>query len=133
MSQLRSKPPAILVVDDDAGLRESLSALLRSLDYRVSTAANCAEALLELAAQPLDLVLTDIYMVGGDGLELINAMRTLGHRIPIVAMSGGSLQFDTDHLEIARRLGASATVAKPFRVAQLVETIDRAAAGHLAA
>jgi CheY-like chemotaxis protein len=90
--------------------------------------------MLELNALRPDVVLTDIFMVGGDGFELINAMRNFGHDIPIVAMSGGAFQFDAlNQLEVARRLGATATIAKPFRAAHLVETIDRAAAGHLAA
>jgi CheY-like chemotaxis protein len=124
----------VLVVDDDAGLRESVRALLSSMGYLVSTAANSAEAMLELGAQRPDIVLTDIYMVGGDGFELINAMRSFGYDIPIVAMSSGTFQFEVmDHLETARRLGATATLAKPFRAAHLVETIDRVVAGRVAA
>jgi len=128
------KCPHVLVVDDDPGLCESIRALLSSMGYAVNTAANSVEALRKLDASRPDVVLTDIFMIGGDGFELINAMRSFEQSIPIVAMSGGALQFDTaEQLQIARHLGASATIAKPFRAAHLIETIDRAAAGRIAA
>jgi CheY-like chemotaxis protein len=134
MAQIRRSACVVLVVDDDAGLRESIRALLSSMGYVVSTAANSGEALLELGALRPDVVLTDIYMYGGDGFELINAMRSFGHEIPIVAMSGGMQPFGVaDQLGIAQRLGATATIAKPFRAAHLVETIDRAVANRLVA
>jgi CheY-like chemotaxis protein len=124
----------ILVVDDDAGLRDSIRALLESLGFLVSTAANAREAIREVGAQRPDVILTDIYMPEGDGYELISAMRSFGETIPIIAMSGGALQFGVeDHLGMAKRLGAEATLAKPFRAAALVETVDRAIGQRLAA
>jgi CheY-like chemotaxis protein len=124
----------ILVVDDDAGLRDSIRALLESLGFLVSTAANAREAIREVGAQRPDVILTDIYMPEGDGYELISAMRSFGETIPIIAMSGGALQFGVeDHLGMAKRLGAEATLAKPFRAAALVETVDRAIGNRLAA
>ena len=124
----------ILVVDDDAGLRDSIRALLESMGFLVSTAGNAWEAICEVGAQRPDLILTDIYMPEGDGYELISAMRNFGEAIPIVAMSGGALQYGVeDHLGIAKRLGAEATLSKPFRAAALVETVDRAIDGRLVA
>jgi CheY-like chemotaxis protein len=117
----------VLVVDDDAGLRDSIRALLESMGFLVSTAANALEAIVEVGAQRPDVILTDIYMPQGDGYELISAMRSFGEAIPIVAMSGGALQFGVDdHLGMAKRLGAEATLCKPFRAAALIETVDRA-------
>jgi CheY-like chemotaxis protein len=116
----------VLVVDDDADLRHSIRALLESMGFLVSTAANACEAIAELGAQRPDLILTDIYMPESDGYELITTLRSFGDTIPIVAMSGGAFQFDLqDHLGMAKRLGAHATLAKPFRSAALVETVDR--------
>jgi CheY-like chemotaxis protein len=134
MIPLRRDARRVLLVEDDAGLCESLRALLSTMGYDVRTAAGSTEALVALNAQRPDVVLTDIYMYGGDGFELINALRNLDAAIPVVAMSGGVIQFDvTDHLGMAQRLGAVATVAKPFRAAHLVEILDRAMAGRLAA
>ncbi len=120
----------ILVVDDDAGLRDSIRALLEAMGFLVSTAGNGREAVSEMSAQRPDCILTDIYMPESDGYELISAMRRFGDDIPIVAMSGGTPHYGImDHLGMAQRLGAEATLAKPFRAAALVETVDRAI-GH---
>jgi len=134
MPHTRRSRRLVLVVDDDAGFRDSLRALLESMGFLVSLAANAREAIYEISAQRPDVILTDIYMPQGDGYELISAMRSFGESIPIVAMSGGSGTFGIDHLEYARKLlGAEATLAKPFRYATLVETVDRAIAHRLAA
>jgi CheY-like chemotaxis protein len=134
MPHIRRSRRLILVVDDDAGLRDSIRALLESLGFLVSTAANAREAMVEVGAQRPDVILTDIYMPEGDGYELISAMRSFGEQIPIIAMSGGGLQFGVeDHLGMARRLGAEATLAKPFRAAALIEMVDRAIGRRLAA
>jgi CheY-like chemotaxis protein len=127
MSYARRSRHLVLVVDDDADLRDSIRALLESMGFLVSTAANACEALLEIGAQRPDLVLTDVYMPEGDGYELIATLRSYGDTIPIIAMSGCAFQFGLqDHLGKAMRLGAEATLAKPFRSATLIETVDRA-------
>ena len=133
MPHTRRSRRLVLVVDDDAGLRDSIRALLESMGFLVSTAANALEALTEVGAQRPDVILTDIYMPDGDGYELITAIRSFGENIPIIAMSGGAFQFGiVDHLGMAKRLGAEATLAKPFRAAALVETVDRAISQRLA-
>ncbi len=134
MPHTRRSRRLVLVVDDDAGLRDSIRALLESMGFLVSTAANAREAVMELGAQRPDVILTDIYMPGGDGYELISAIRSFGENIPIIAMSGGAFQFGIkDHLGMAKRLGAEATLAKPFQAAALIETIDRAIGQRLVA
>lgn len=134
MPHARRSRRLVLVVDDDAGLRDSIRALLESMGFLVSTAANALEAIVEVGAQRPDVILTDIYMPQGDGFELISAMRSFGEAIPIVAMSGGALQYGVDdHLGMAKRLGAEATLCKPFRAAALVETVDRAIGHRLVA
>ena len=126
MPHTRRSRRLVLVVDDDAGLRDSIRALLESMGFLVSTAGNAWEAICEVGAQRPDLILTDIYMPEGDGYELISAMRNFGETIPIVAMSGGPLQYGVeDHLGIAKRLGAEATLPKPFRAARKRLCINR--------
>jgi len=130
MARPNRSHPLILVVDDDLALRDSIRALLESLGYLVSTVGNACEAIGEIGAQRPDAILTDIYMPEGDGYELISTIRDFGDDIPIVAMSGGSYNCGTDYLGMAKRLGAVASIEKPFRPAQLVETIDRAIGGR---
>jgi CheY-like chemotaxis protein len=123
----------ILVVDDDAEVRKIVTTILESIGFLVVAVdgANAALSLIE-GDQP-DAVLTDIHMADGDGFELINAIRDRGLSIPIVAMSGGSGTLSgTDHLELARKLGAAAIVDKPFRSSHLAEAIDRAIDGRVA-
>jgi CheY-like chemotaxis protein len=86
-------PPAILVVDDDADIRDSLSFLLEGEGYEVHTAADGRQALalLERIARPA-LALVDLRMPVMDGVELIEAMRKDPRwaRLPVVAFSAAS-------------------------------------------
>jgi DNA-binding NtrC family response regulator len=119
-------PSLILVVDDDEAICRALSVTLQMRGYDVLCAADArmAEQLVD-ARQP-DLILTDIVMDEADGLELINTiLRVRKLAVPIVAMSGVPSGYGFDSLAIAERLGASATLAKPFSNALLAETIER--------
>ncbi|BCS35095.1 hypothetical protein TBR22_A43210 [Luteitalea sp. TBR-22] len=106
-------PPGavILVVDDDPGVRDTLSSLLRADGFQVRLAANGDEALAMVdCCRDIALVLTDIVMPEREGLETIRALRTRVDCPRIVAMSG----YDVGpYLEIAHLLGADATLAKP--------------------
>ena len=126
-----SQRKRLLVVDDDPEIREIVTAILESIGFLVTAVggANAAIALIE--SEIPDVILTDIHMAAGDGFELINAVRDRGLAIPIIAMSGGSSTLSgTDHLELARKLGAVAVVDKPFRGAHLAEAIDNAIGGR---
>jgi two-component system, NarL family, capsular synthesis sensor histidine kinase RcsC len=68
-------------------------------------------------------LVTDIYMGGGDGFVLISALRDQGRTLPIIAMSGGKVGLDV--LGFARKLGADATLAKPFRSRDLIALLER--------
>ena len=134
MPHIRRSHHLVLVVDDDAGLRDSIRAVLESMGFLVSTAGNAREAIVEVGAQRPDVILTDIYMPEADGYELISALRSFNENIPIVAMSGGALQYGLeDHLGMAKRLGAEATLCKPFRATAMVEMVDRVIGNRLAA
>lgn len=105
----------ILIVDDDELFRTMLEAMLRKEGHRVLIAVNGTEAQALLESTAPDLIMTDILMPDGDGIELINVLNQRGNRIPIIAMSGGrraiSLEFN---LESAELMGVKATLAKPF-------------------
>jgi CheY-like chemotaxis protein len=124
MEKLRpTDPRTVLVVDDEAAVRDSLSELLSGVGYRVIVAENARTALVQVDREDPDLVLTDIYMEMGDGYELISALRQRHAALPVVAMSAGRYGYDT--LQAALHLGANAVIDKPFPGAGLVETIDR--------
>jgi DNA-binding NtrC family response regulator len=122
----------ILIVDDEQDLRDSLQAMLESFGYATFGAGSAAEALDLIQANRPDVILTDIFLGGDDGLTLLHTLRDRGERIPVVAMSGGGTIDDVDALTAAIELGAVAAVDKPFRYKNLLVLIDRAIAGQAA-
>lgn len=80
--------PGILIVDDDEGIRENIADLLGTDDYRVFVASDANEAMARLAAEDVDLLLTDFQMPGRNGVELIEAARTAKKDLPVILMTG---------------------------------------------
>ena len=80
--------PQILVVDDDAGIRESLGMLLESEGYDVATADDGISAVSQLNSTIPDLIITDLNMPQMSGMELMSLVRARYPSISIVAMSG---------------------------------------------
>jgi two-component system KDP operon response regulator KdpE len=109
----------ILVVDDDPGIRESLSKELRSAGYETATATHGRDALASARSRAPDLILTDLAMPVSDGYELISALRAFS-RVPIIVLSvrGG----DPDKVR-ALDLGADDFVTKPFSVTELLARV----------
>ncbi len=70
-----------------------------------------------------DIIVTDIFIGDDDGFALIEAIRAQDPELPIIAISGGRAGFDV--LAQAAKIGANATIEKPFSGAYLVDTIDR--------
>ena len=113
---------SVLLVDDDPLVRQSLERMLASAGYRVTAAENgrAALAAVQAATEPFDLILTDIIMPGMDGVETIMEIRRRHAGARILAMSGGGRLRSEDLLDMARKLGAAATLNKPFRQHELL-------------
>ena len=82
-----------------------------------------------LAAQEnaaFDLVITDLVMPGKEGIETIIELRRRAPQLRIIAMSGGGHGKAVDYLELAAKLGAKRTLAKPFSLEQLTATVTEA-------
>lgn len=122
----------ILVVDDDALVRDMVAASLLRAGYRVALATDGEAAIASLTAETPDLVVSDLFMPNCDGIELLRAGRLGGTGIPVIAMSGGYSGIDM--LDASRALGATATIAKPFLPRDLIalvrRTLDEATAGQ---
>lgn len=84
------KSERILIVDDDADSALALSKLLERSAHSVKTAGNSAEALAVAAAQPLDLVLCDVGLPDGNGLDLMQQLREQ-YDLPCIAITGHAL------------------------------------------
>jgi CheY-like chemotaxis protein len=113
----------ILVVDDDETFRRPLCQTLRCADHEVQAAADGSAALELFRQQPVDLVITDLVMPEKEGIDTILELRRLQPDLKIIAMSGGGYTHCTDYLQIARRLGANRTLAKPFTAQEVIEAV----------
>ena len=116
----------ILVVDDEVGIRELLSEILRDEGYRVRLAADAIEARQERRETRPDLVLLDIWMPGTDGITLLKEWGSAGMlTMPVVMMSGhGTVETAVE----ATRLGAFDFLQKPIALPRLLDTVERALA-----
>ncbi|HUG53194.1 MAG TPA: sigma-54 dependent transcriptional regulator, partial [Vicinamibacteria bacterium] len=79
---------SVLVVEDEAYVRESLCEMLRDRGYEVAAAGTVEEAAARLARAPVDVVLTDFRLPGGDGLELVRRAREAAPDVPVVVLTG---------------------------------------------
>jgi two-component system nitrogen regulation response regulator NtrX len=113
----------ILVVDDEKGVRDSLKMVLEFESYDVQFAENGQEALRQLAAAPIDLVLLDVKMAGMDGLEVLQRLREKRIDLPVVMISGhGTIETAVE----ATKLGAFDFLPKPLDRDKLLVTVRNA-------
>ncbi len=115
--------PRVLVVDDEAAIRELLSKTLALADYDVDLAPDGRTALERLRIIPYDLLITDLKMPGIDGLAVIREARRLKADIPVIIITG----FSTEASAIeAVNLGVSGYLTKPFRVPRVLAAAAKA-------
>jgi DNA-binding response OmpR family regulator len=113
----------VLVIDDEEGIRTLLRAVLERDGYQVTVAGGGREGVRLHRERPFDLVITDLFMDEGDGIEAILELQTAGAGPPVIAISGGSPRLGLDSLAVARRLGAAAVLRKPFRSAEILAEV----------
>lgn len=117
--------PVILIVDDEADLRELIESDFERKGYVVHGAGSGLEAWEKLRTIEVDLVLSDLRMANGDGLALLRKVREeYPRRIPVILMTGFA---DTDAAQ-CRELGAYKVIAKPFARKDLHEAVEAALA-----
>jgi DNA-binding response OmpR family regulator len=113
------KVQTVLVVDDQAALRETLSDFLSGEGYLVCEAANVAEARTRILEKSPDLILLDLNMPGGDGLSYAAEIRS-SSSIPIIILSGKGALVDR---VVGLEVGADDYLAKPFELRELLARI----------
>lgn len=112
----------ILVVDDEPLAAGQVSKFLESDGVRTSTAGSGRAALAQHAEDPADIIVTDLRMPDGDGIELIRAIRAHDVEIPIIVVTGQVLrEAETEALEA----GATVLLRKPLDLAELAESVKR--------
>lgn len=120
-------PLTILVADDEANIRLFLRQLLTAAGHLVTEVGSAREASEHLPRQAFDLVITDVLMPDGDGIDLISDVKKRQPRARIVAMSGGGRYLEgSDYLKLATGLGAHVAIMKPFTWEQLQEAMAKA-------
>jgi DNA-binding NtrC family response regulator len=116
----------ILVVDDDALVRETIRIALQGAQHTVFDAADGQVALQILGREPIDLVISDILMPEIDGIGLILAIHKQHPATRVICISGGDRTGQIDYLELAAKLGAQMVLPKPFTPKQLLAAVAAA-------
>ncbi len=114
----------ILVVDDDAGVREALTEFLLSLGYVVVAVKNGQDALVEYGKGAFDVVMADLIMPNMDGMELLRRVREMKNNEVIFLMITGHPSIDTAVDAINR--GADDYITKPFHLEDVKLRISKA-------
>lgn len=115
----------VLIVDDNSDVLSSMSLLLSAAGYHIGICEDPTVAIQLNEKQPADVLITDIFMPGADGLETITEFRSRWPALKIVAISGGGTLTRGDYLEVAVRLGADATLRKPFEPQALLDLVHQ--------
>jgi CheY-like chemotaxis protein len=110
-----SSGPRVLVVDDDAGLREFIRANLESEGYSVREAGSASEGLAALDEEPPDLILLDVLMPQMDGWEMLSRVQER-HGVDVIMYSG-----TVEEAGKAEERGARAFIGKPLDPAKLLQ------------
>ncbi len=118
----------ILIVDDDAGMIETLSDILSELDYNVEVASDGYKAIELVKTQSFDVILMDIKMPGINGVETFKEIKKLQPGVLVMMMTAYSVE---DLISEALSEGAYGIMYKPIDITKVVEFIERVKEGGL--
>jgi two-component system, OmpR family, phosphate regulon response regulator OmpR len=117
---MRTHPPRIHIVDDDARMRSMLETYLREQEFAVSSAADGRFLERTLSQHQIDLVVLDLMLPGEDGLSLCRRLRAAGTDVPIIMLTAKG--DDVDRI-VGLEIGADDYIPKPFNPRELVARI----------
>ena len=115
--------PRVLVVDDEASIRDLLAKTLALAEYDVDVAADGRSALERMRLYPYDLLIADLRMPGMDGLTVIREAKRYKADLPVLIITGYSTE--SSAIE-AVNLGVAGYLTKPFRVPQVLAAAAKA-------
>lgn len=113
----------VLVIDDDAAVRDSLQALLEIKNFEVVAFESCDSFLNTAAGVPGDCLVLDLHMAGTNGLDLLRTLKQRGTPLPTIVLTGRG---STEARSAALDLGALTMLDKPVRPADLFAALDLA-------
>ena len=114
----------VLILEDDGALGIIMRSALEDGGHEVLVAADGRIGLRVFGASKFDLVITDMLMPDMDGIEIVRTLRAYRSAVKIIAISGGGALDHGDLLGTALRLGADATLSKPFTPRALLDTVS---------
>ena len=121
---MQSARSAIMIVDDDPFILQTCKAYLEERGYEVLVAQDGQQALEKMSTTEVDTVFLDILMPEKDGIETLLELRKHHPSIWVYAMSGGGRAKLNDFLDVAAKLGADATLRKPFSPDELIDLLE---------
>ena len=123
LTHMRKK--RILVIEDESIVGQSIADGLIEAGYEAEFCTDGDAALARFAADRHDLVVTDVVMPNREGFDLLRQFKAMAPGVGVVVISGGGRFLSGESLlELAERLGADATLCKPFRIAELVRLVQ---------
>ncbi len=116
---------AVLVIDDDPDVRQMICEMLEDDGYLTFQAGNGIEGIDTLRKNPeIGIIVTDLLMPEKEGIETITEIRRDLPDIRILAISGGGLCMPENYLNLAKAMGANATLSKPFGRNELLRALE---------
>jgi DNA-binding NtrC family response regulator len=123
---MTQRPKSILVVDDHFAVRQSLAIAIAATGWEVETVASGDDALQLLTRRDFDILLTDLWMPGIDGVGLIKACRRSKPSLRVLVMTGGGPGLSTETMAtLAEIWGAEEIFYKPFDDRLLLQALAR--------
>ncbi|HEA47257.1 MAG TPA: response regulator [bacterium] len=114
----------ILVVDDEAVIRDLLKRILETKGHQVTMVKDGSEALDKIKEEPFDVIFLDIVMPGIGGLKACQTIETINPEIKIVMMTGYGTEVE-EEIEKALKAGAYECLYKPFTIQELLDTLEK--------
>ncbi|NTW52088.1 MAG: response regulator [Chlorobiaceae bacterium] len=115
----------ILVIEDDEDIRQMICDILEDDGYSTLQASDGNEGLMVLRKTPgISIIITDLLMPEKEGIETISEIRKDFAWIRILAISGGGIYIPENYLNLAKAMGADATLSKPFGSSELLSVIE---------
>jgi two-component system, NtrC family, response regulator PilR len=120
---MATETKAVLVVDDEPSMCEMLEVAIKKWGHRVKLTKNLKEAMAAIERGRIDIVLSDIKLPDGTGVELLNRIKTLPEKPPVLLMTAFG---NTDAAVQAMKMGAFYYITKPFKLEELKLLLERA-------
>lgn len=117
----------VLVIEDEVNLQKAIARILSINGYDVTCAKDGRSALDQIREEHPDIVLTDIFMPGMEGLETIRVLASRFPELPIVIMTGS---LDTLFIDLGKKFGACEALNKPFSTDELLLVINKSLTGR---